>query len=310
MMKKVKIILGIGISVFALLQFYRPEIPMPPVTKDFDGPKEIKQILRESCYDCHSNETQLKWFDQINPAYTLVREHVIKGRSFLNFSHWDSVNQNQRRILLFDALNTVKTFGTMPIHEYVLLHPRAELTPGKIALLEKYILSLDTGVPYDSTRKHITQDQKNNESGKVKATNAPNGIEFIPDYKNWRVISTSERFDHNSIRIIYANETAARAIDQGKNIPYPDGAILAKGVWERAADESGNALPGKFIHVEFMIKDSKKYASTKGWGWARWLGKDLKPFGKTKTFDNQCISCHSPVRKTDFTFTMPFRVTP
>ena len=62
---------------------------------------------------------------------------------------------------------------------------------------------------------------------------------------------------------------------------------------------------GAFQQVEFMIKDSRKYASTKGWGWARWLGTDLKPYGTAPEFSNECINCHAPVRRNDHVFTMP-----
>ena len=65
------------------------------------------------------------------------------------------------------------------------------------------------------------------------------------------------------------------------------------------------AIPGNFIQVEFMIKDAKKYASTAGWGWARWKGNDLKPYGNTATFTTECVSCHNPVKNNDYVFTPP-----
>jgi len=57
--------------------------------------------------------------------------------------------------------------------------------------------------------------------------------------------------------------------------------------------------------VEFMIRDRKKYAGTLGWGWARWRGGDLKPYGKDAGFSEECVGCHTPVRSSDYVFTEP-----
>jgi hypothetical protein len=70
---------------------------------------------------------------------------------------------------------------------------------------------------------------------------------------------------------------------------------------------SGATRTGPFKQVEFMIKDSKKYASTIGWGFARWRGADLQPFGADANFANGCVGCHNPMRNNDFVFTMPIK---
>src|ERR1700691_6295898 len=72
--------------VFLGLQFVRPAIGNPPVTADLAAPPHVKQILRNSCYNCHSNETKLAWFDRIVPAYWLVASDVKEARMHLNFS--------------------------------------------------------------------------------------------------------------------------------------------------------------------------------------------------------------------------------
>ncbi len=89
--------------------------------------------------------------------------------------------------------------------------------------------------------------------------------------------------------------------------PWPEGTILAKIVWKDKTHKKWAAaqIPGKFVHAEFMIKDSRKYASTGGWGFARWTGLDQKPFGKDADFVKQCFGCHKPVMDTDYVFTQP-----
>ncbi|HWY56865.1 MAG TPA: heme-binding domain-containing protein, partial [Terriglobales bacterium] len=60
---------GIGLLLFAGLQFARPELRNPPVAAEIQAPAEVKAIFKHSCYNCHSNETELAWFDRIVPAY-------------------------------------------------------------------------------------------------------------------------------------------------------------------------------------------------------------------------------------------------
>jgi hypothetical protein len=56
-----------------------------------------------------------------------------------------------------------------------------------------------------------------------------------------------------------------------------------------------------------MLRDSQKYPATLGWGWGRWRGAELKPYGKDATFTSECVECHSPLRNTDYVFTEPIR---
>jgi hypothetical protein len=57
--------------------------------------------------------------------------------------------------------------------------------------------------------------------------------------------------------------------------------------------------------VELMVKDHKKYASTAGWGWGRWRGAELKPYGTSAAFTGECVGCHLPVRANDYVYTLP-----
>lgn len=136
---------------------------------------------------------------------------------------------------------------------------------------------------------------------------APNGIEFPAGYKDWRVIGVSHRTDNNSLRVILGNDRAIEAARAGKTNPWPDGAILAKIVLKDSVHEEWKAatVPGKFVHAEFMHKDSRKYARTGGWGYARWLGQGQIPYGKDADFAQECYGCHTPVKGNDYVFTRP-----
>ena len=133
---------------------------------------------------------------------------------------------------------------------------------------------------------------------------APNGIAYYPEYLAWKVIAPSYREDKNHIRIITGNETAIDALHAGKN-PLPDGSVLAKTAWKAEKHPSfpDATVPGAFVQVEFMVKDAKKYKDTGGWGFARFVGNELKPYGKDTGFVNECFQCHMPVANNDYLFT-------
>jgi hypothetical protein len=80
-----------------------------------------------------------------------------------------------------------------------------------------------------------------------------------------------------------------------------------KVVWgKQAEDKEGNVLPGNFQNAQFMIKDSKKYSATEGWGFAKFDGLDLKPAGKTILFEQTCANCHRLLApENDFVFNIP-----
>ena len=133
---------------------------------------------------------------------------------------------------------------------------------------------------------------------------APNGIAFYPEYMTWKLIAPSYRDDKGHIRIITGNEIAFAALRAG-NKPLPDGSVLAKVAWK--ADKHPSfpvaTVPGAFAQVEFMVKDAKKYKDTGGWGFARFVGNELKPYGKDAGFVNECFGCHTPLASNDYLFT-------
>lgn len=136
---------------------------------------------------------------------------------------------------------------------------------------------------------------------------APNGIQFPDGYEDWRVIGVSHRTDNNTLRMILGNDAAIAAARSGQTRPWPDGAVLAKVVMKDASHDSWPAatVPGQFVHAEFMMKDAAKYPETDGWGYARWVGAEQKPYGEDETFVQECHGCHTPVKDNDFVFTKP-----
>jgi Cytochrome P460 len=129
-------------------------------------------------------------------------------------------------------------------------------------------------------------------------------ISYPEGWQDWATIAVSHRTDNNTLRVILGNDIAVEAARSGNTNPWPDGAVLGKVVWKDSELENWPAAtaPGQFVHAEFMFKDSRKYAETFGWGWARWVGLEQVPFaGGTQV----CSSCHTPVRNRDWVFTDP-----
>lgn len=135
-----------------------------------------------------------------------------------------------------------------------------------------------------------------------------NGISMPLDYRDWRVIAVSQRSDNNTMRVIVGNDIAVQAARSGKTNPWPEGAVVGKVVWKVTKDPLWQhaTVPSEIVHVEFMLKDSKKYAATGTWGYARWRGTKLEPHGKDAAGAQQeCFACHGLAKGQDFVFTRP-----
>ena len=136
------------------------------------------------------------------------------------------------------------------------------------------------------------------------ATEKSNNIEYPNGWRNWATLAVSHRIDNNTIRAILGNDRAIEAAEKGQTNPWPDGTMIAKVVWKEKnlEDWEDAVVPGKLVHTEFMMKDSKLYFESYGWGWARWLGEEQKPFNEGP---GSCISCHEPVKEKDWVFSEP-----
>ena len=130
------------------------------------------------------------------------------------------------------------------------------------------------------------------------------GIAYPQGWQYWGTIAVSHRLDNNTLRVILGNDLAIIAARSGNTNPWPDGAILGKVVWKETKLENWKEaiVPDTLVHAEFMFKDAKQYSQSSGWGWARWVGLEQKPFNLGT---QACIGCHTPVKNRDWVFTEP-----
>ena len=131
----------------------------------------------------------------------------------------------------------------------------------------------------------------------------------LPDgYRDWKLISVArEEGELQDIRAVLGNDVAMKAYRDG-TLPFPDGAIIARLAWSLDPSEENNKAFGReqsFVAgapkngVQFMVKDSAKFASTGGWGFAQF--DNGKP--ASEAVHSKCFACHTPAEARDFVFT-------
>jgi hypothetical protein len=148
-------------------------------------------------------------------------------------------------------------------------------------------------------------------SGQPSGDAAPAFVSKIPaGYRDWKLASVAhEAGNLNDIRAILANDVGIKAYREGK-LPFPDGTIIARIAWSYVASEENNKVFGReqsFVagaptasYLQFMVKDSKKYAATGGWGFGQ-FDKDGKSVDASEL--KPCFPCHQPIKDRDFVYT-------
>jgi hypothetical protein len=145
-------------------------------------------------------------------------------------------------------------------------------------------------------------------SGSAEGDATPTYLTKMPSgYRDWRFISTAhEAGKLNSIGAVLGNDVAIKAYRAG-TLPFPDGTMIVALHYSYVASEENDKVfgqpqsfvPGKPTNIQFMVKDSKKYTATGGWGFGHF--QDGKP--ATAAFMKPCYPCHAKEAAHDFVFT-------
>ena len=137
MKKIIKKILLIGFVLFLLMQLYQParnesyeQELTANFTKMYDVPKNVETILRTSCYDCHSNNTNYPLYSYIQPARFFMEEHIKDGKKDLNFNEFGKYSKRKQENKLEAIIKQIKS-DEMPLASYTLLHKNAIVTPAQ-----------------------------------------------------------------------------------------------------------------------------------------------------------------------------------
>jgi hypothetical protein len=130
-----------------------------------------------------------------------------------------------------------------------------------------------------------------------------------PGYRDWKVVTVAhEAGSLNDIRAVLGNDIAIKAYREGK-LPFPEGAIVGRIAWSYLPSDENNKTFGSeqsFVagsptaaYLQFMVKDSKKYAATGGWGYSS-FDKNGKPTDDAGM--KSCFPCHQAIKDRDFVF--------
>jgi hypothetical protein len=146
-------------------------------------------------------------------------------------------------------------------------------------------------------------------AGRADGAAAPIFVTEIPHgYRNWQWVSSAhEAGNLNSLGAVLGNDVAITAFRAG-TLPYPDGSIIAALHYHNVASDENNKVfgqaqsfvPGSPTNIQFMVKDSTKYAATGGWGFAH-FATDGKP--GDAAFMKTCFPCHEKAKASDLVFT-------
>lgn len=132
-MKIIKKMAKVLLLVLIAMQFYRPEKNTAQgnhtaiFITETNPPEDVNLVLKNTCYDCHSNNTKYPWYNNIAPFSYWLADHVKQGKDELNFSAWERYSSNRKSHKLEEVVEVIEA-GEMPLKEYTWTHAEAKLT--------------------------------------------------------------------------------------------------------------------------------------------------------------------------------------
>ncbi|MEN8156361.1 MAG: heme-binding domain-containing protein [Bacteroidota bacterium] len=131
MRKPARIAVPLLIGIVVVMQFFQPEKNQGEATESdmvsmLEAPERVADVLKNSCYDCHSNHTEYPWYSRISPVSWFMNMHVTSGREELSFSEYGKLEKSGQIGVLSDICDVVES-GSMPLKSYLLMHGNARL---------------------------------------------------------------------------------------------------------------------------------------------------------------------------------------
>jgi len=136
-MRIIKKILLALLVLFIIAQFFGPEknegdlASIDAFLTETNPPENVKLILKESCYDCHSDFTRYPWYNKITPVNYWLADHIKHGKKHFNMSNWEG-NSTKRKDHKFEELIEMVEAKEMPLNSYTWTHTEAKLTDVQI----------------------------------------------------------------------------------------------------------------------------------------------------------------------------------
>ena len=140
-MSKTRVIAIGVIVIFIVLQLIPINQTNPPIIQTAEMPDDVEAIMRESCFDCHSNETRWPWYSRIAPGSFLITYDVMEGREHLNFSEFAGMDAFDSSDVADEIIEVLEN-GEMPVAPYLILHPSASLSDSETEILINWAKTL------------------------------------------------------------------------------------------------------------------------------------------------------------------------
>jgi cbb3-type cytochrome oxidase cytochrome c subunit len=128
------------IVLFIVIQVFRINKTITPVNEQTDfiavtqTNPEVATILKNACYDCHSNQPTYPWYTSVAPVSWWIKNHINEGSKHLNFSIWQTYTVKRKDHKLEECVEMIEE-GEMPMNSYTWMHPEAKLTDAQKQLL-------------------------------------------------------------------------------------------------------------------------------------------------------------------------------
>ena len=138
------VILFAILIVFGAIQFVQParnisgQVLQTDISKIYNAPDDVYALLKNACYDCHSNNTNYPWYSNIQPVGWLLAMDIKNGKEKINFSEFGSNSPRRQISKLQGIANRIKD-GSMPLPPYQLMHKNARLTKEEKELIIGWI---------------------------------------------------------------------------------------------------------------------------------------------------------------------------
>lgn len=142
-----KISIPIILIIFIAIQFFdvnpnkTAETSENSIEKKYSVPQNVRQILKTSCYDCHSNNTVYPWYSKIQPVKWWLANHINDGKRHLNFDEFGTYPKDKKLKKLDEVAETVNA-DEMPLSSYTVIHTNAKLSAEQKSIIQVWVKSM------------------------------------------------------------------------------------------------------------------------------------------------------------------------
>ena len=139
------LIVFVGIQFMPTTRNQNNEILQTDFSKTFAVPNNIQNLLKNSCYDCHSNNTNYPWYNKIQPVSWFLEYHIKQGKKELNFSEFGGYSERRQKSKIKAAISQIEE-NKMPLLTYTLIHKEAKLSGSDKNLITTLLAQLRDGM--------------------------------------------------------------------------------------------------------------------------------------------------------------------